>query len=234
MAKYGMSFCVLGMSEEFKEQGVAVNALWPKTAISTDAIDLIAGEEMRKQSRTVDIMADAAYHILSKDSRSFTGNFVVDETILRQECGVTDFDKYAVVPGTKHFLLDFFLDENEETGELLENKVKKSETPAASAAPTSSTNDVTSAMGSLKSLISADLVKSVNGVYSFNITDASPSDWYLDLKNGTGALGSGAYDGKVDCTLTMNTDVFNKLTLGSMKATSAFMSGKLKIKGTIL
>lgn len=232
IAKYGMSFCVLGMSEEFKDQGVAVNALWPKTAISTDAIDLIAGEEMRKQSRTVDIMADAAYHILTKDSRSFTGNFVVDETILRQECGVTDFDKYAVVPGTKNFLLDFFLDENEETGELLENKVKKTETPAASPAAASS-NDVTSAMGSLKNLINADLVKSVNGVYSFNISDASPADWYLDLKNGNGALGSGAYDGKVDCSLSMNTDVFNKLTSGSMKATSAFMSGKLKIKGNM-
>lgn len=59
IAKYGMSFCVLGMSEEFKADGVAVNALWPKTAIATDAIDLIAGEEMRKQSRTVEIMSDA-------------------------------------------------------------------------------------------------------------------------------------------------------------------------------
>ena len=101
MAKYGMSFCVLGMSEEFREEGVAVNALWPRTAVATDAIDLIAGEEMRKQSRTVEIMSDAAYHILSKDSRSFTGNFVIDEDILRNECGVKDFDKYSVVPGNK-------------------------------------------------------------------------------------------------------------------------------------
>ncbi len=229
-----MSFCVVGMSEEFKEQGVAVNALWPKTAISTDAIDLIAGEEMRLQSRTVEIMADAAHHILSKDSRSFTGNFVVDEAILRKECGVTDFDKYAVVPGTKHFLLDFFLDENEETGELLDQKVKKPETLAASTSAASSANDVSAAMGSLKSMINPDLVKSVNGVYSFNITDASPADWYLDLKNGNGSLNSGAFDGKVDCTLTLNTEVFNKLTSGSMKATTAFMSGKLKIKGNIL
>lgn len=94
-----MSFCVLGMSEEFKEDGIAVNALWPKTAIATDAIDLIAGEEMRKQSRTVEIMSDAAYYILTRPSRSFTGNFVVDETILREKCNVTDFEKYSVVPG---------------------------------------------------------------------------------------------------------------------------------------
>ena len=99
MAKYGMSFCVLGMSEEFREEGIAVNALWPRTAIATDAIDLIASPEMRKQSRTTEIMSDAAYLILTKNSRSFTGNFVVDETILRNELKITNFDKYAVVPG---------------------------------------------------------------------------------------------------------------------------------------
>lgn len=99
MAKYGMSFCVLGMSEEFKDEGVAVNALWPRTAIATDAIDFIGSEEMRKQSRTVDIMADAAYQILIKNSRTFTGKFVVDEHILREECGIKNFDKYSVVPG---------------------------------------------------------------------------------------------------------------------------------------
>lgn len=90
------------MSEEFKEDGIAVNALWPRTAISTDAIDLIAGEAMRNQSRTVDIMADAAYLILTKNSRTFTGNFVVDETLLRNELKVTNFDKYAVVPGKRY------------------------------------------------------------------------------------------------------------------------------------
>lgn len=112
MAKYGMSFCVLGMSEELKEDGIAVNALWPRTAIATDAIDFIGSVEMRKQSRTVDIMADAAYLILTKDSRKFTGNFVIDETILRQDGGVKDFEKYAVEPGTP-LLLDFFLEDEQ-------------------------------------------------------------------------------------------------------------------------
>ena len=99
MAKYGMSFCVLGMSEEFKDEGIAVNALWPRTAIATDAIDFIGSVEMRKQSRTVDIMSDAAYQILIKNSRTFTGKFVIDEKILRDELKITNFDKYAVAPG---------------------------------------------------------------------------------------------------------------------------------------
>lgn len=235
MAKYGMSFCVLGMSEEFKEEGVAVNALWPRTAIATDAIDLIAGEEMRNQSRTVDIMSDAAYYILTRNSKSFTGNFCVDEDLLRKECGVTDFDKYAVIPGTKNFMMDFFLDdvENETAAAQLElnaNLRKSTETPAAAA---SSGNDVTPAMNSLKTLITPDLVSTVKGVYAFNITDATPAEWYLDLKNGNGSLSSGAFEGKVDCTLSLKTDVFNKLTDGSLKATNAFMTGKLKIKGNM-
>jgi hypothetical protein len=110
MAKYGMSFCVLGMSEEFKDEGVAVNALWPRTAIATDAIDFIGSTEMRKQSRTVDIMADAAYEILIKDSRSFTGKFVIDEYLLRDELGIKNFDKYAVDLSSE-LMLDFFVDE---------------------------------------------------------------------------------------------------------------------------
>lgn len=111
MAKYGMSFCVLGMSEELREDGIAVNALWPRTAIATDAIDFIGSVEMRKQSRNVEIMADAAYLILIKESRKFTGNFVIDENILRNEGGVTNFDKYAIEPGTP-LLLDFFLEDD--------------------------------------------------------------------------------------------------------------------------
>ena len=92
-------------------------------------------------------------------------------------------------------------------------------------------NDVTASMNSLKSLITPDLVKSVNGVYSFNITDASPAEWYLDLKNGSGSLASGVFDGKVNCSLTMTTDIFNKLASGQLKASAAFMGGKLKLKG---
>ena len=112
MAKYGMSMCVLGMAEEFKQDGIAVNALWPKTAILTAAIRNMAGSDpIVKASRTPLIMADAAYEILTKESQLFTGNFVIDEQILR-EAGVTDFSKYKVDPSTPEdkLFLDFYLD----------------------------------------------------------------------------------------------------------------------------
>ena len=106
MAKFGMSMCVLGMAEEFREQGVAVNALWPRTAISTAAVrNLLGGEAAIKRCRKPEIMADAAYHILTKSSRETSGNFFIDEDVLRA-AGVTDFDQYAVLPGAK--LIDYF------------------------------------------------------------------------------------------------------------------------------
>ena len=108
MSKYGMSMCVLGMSGEFKRDGIAVNALWPATAIDTAALAMIPGIDTNF-CRKPEIMADAAYVILNKDSKSTTGNFFVDEEVLR-ESGVSDFDSYSVVPGTKDLLKDFFLD----------------------------------------------------------------------------------------------------------------------------
>ncbi len=84
MSKYGMSMCVLGMSEEFKEQGVAVNALWPRTVISTAAVqNLLGGEEAMKRCRKVEIVADAAYAILTRNSRECTGNFFIDKPVFR-------------------------------------------------------------------------------------------------------------------------------------------------------
>ncbi|HUE87853.1 MAG TPA: NAD(P)-dependent oxidoreductase [Vicinamibacterales bacterium] len=93
MAKYGMSLCVLGMAEEFKSDGIAVNALWPRTTIDTEAIRLIAGDEARKRTRSPEIMADAAHIILTRPSRELTGRFLVDDEVLR-EAGVTDFSRY--------------------------------------------------------------------------------------------------------------------------------------------
>jgi citronellol/citronellal dehydrogenase len=108
MAKYGMSMCVLGMSEEFKRDGIAVNALWPRTAIDTAALQMIPGVDTAA-CRTPEILADAAYIILNKNSKECTGNFFIDDEVLASE-GITDLEKYSVVPGTKDFLLDFFLD----------------------------------------------------------------------------------------------------------------------------
>jgi len=108
MAKYGMSMCVLGMAEEFKREKIAVNALWPRTAIDTAALAMIPGVDTAA-CRTPEILADAAYIILNRDSASCSGNFFVDDEVLASE-GITDLEKYSVVPGTTDFLLDFFLD----------------------------------------------------------------------------------------------------------------------------
>ncbi|MEO1312106.1 MAG: NAD(P)-dependent oxidoreductase, partial [Pseudomonadota bacterium] len=96
MAKYGMSLCVLGMHEEFRKDGIAFNALWPRTAIATAAVEFaLGGDAMMKASRTPEILADAAHIILTKSAREFTGNFVIDDMLL-YEHGVTDFEKYRV------------------------------------------------------------------------------------------------------------------------------------------
>jgi len=108
MAKYGMSLCVLGMSEEFKNQGVAVNALWPRTAIATAAVkNILGGEDTVNISRFPSIMADAAHVILTKNSKEFTGNFCIDDNIL-SESGVKDFSIYADVPFSQ-LAPDFFV-----------------------------------------------------------------------------------------------------------------------------
>ena len=108
MAKYGMSMCVLGMSEEYRKTGIAVNALWPRTAIDTAALQMIPGIDTAA-CRTPEILADAAYVILNRTSKDCTGNFFVDDEVLAS-VGVTNLEKYSVVPGTTDFLLDFFLD----------------------------------------------------------------------------------------------------------------------------
>jgi citronellol/citronellal dehydrogenase len=108
MAKYTMSMCVLGMAEEFKPDGIGVNALWPRTAIATAAVqNHLGGDEIMKLSRNVDIMADSAYSILTKDSKSFTGNFCIDDLVLYED-GVKDFSKYASVPFDQ-LMPDFFV-----------------------------------------------------------------------------------------------------------------------------
>jgi len=108
MSKYGMSMCVLGMAEEFKRDGIGVNALWPRTAIDTAALQMIPGIDT-DFCRTPEILADAAYLILNRDGKDCSGNFFVDDEVLAS-AGITDLEKYSVKPGTTDFLLDFFLD----------------------------------------------------------------------------------------------------------------------------
>lgn len=108
MAKFGMSMCVLGMAGEFREQGIAVNALWPRTTIATAAVNMLGGDELMKHSRKPDIMADAAYAIFCKSSREFTGNFCIDDAVMEDE-GITDLSGYAVNPEMQ-LAPDFFVE----------------------------------------------------------------------------------------------------------------------------
>uniref|UniRef100_A0A4W3I1K2 Hydroxysteroid dehydrogenase-like protein 2 n=1 Tax=Callorhinchus milii TaxID=7868 RepID=A0A4W3I1K2_CALMI len=224
MAKYGMSMCVLGMAEEFKGE-IAVNALWPKTAVQTAAMVMLGGSEVGNQCRNPEIMADAAYAIFSKP-KTFTGNFVIDEEILKQE-GIKDFDVYAVSPG--HPLLpDFFLDEEPEA------LVKKMQNFGEhfqlgwggwSGGPVAETFRI------LEKAVNADVVKGTQGVYQFELSGEHPGTWYIDLKNANGSLGHGAPPGKADVSMIMTSEDFVKMFAGKLKPTMAFMSGKLKIKG---
>jgi len=102
MSKYGMSMCTLGMAEELKKDGIAVNSLWPKTTIATAAVEVHFPPQILRASRHAAIMADAAHAILTSDARRNTGNFYIDEDVLRA-AGVTDFDAYAVTPGVSLF-----------------------------------------------------------------------------------------------------------------------------------
>jgi citronellol/citronellal dehydrogenase len=108
MAKYGMSECTLGHAGEFRPHGIGVNSLWPRTAVATAALQMIPGVDLAK-CRTPQILADAAYLILTSDAKATTGNFFIDDALLAQH-GVTDFEKYSVTPGTKDFIPDFFVD----------------------------------------------------------------------------------------------------------------------------
>jgi citronellol/citronellal dehydrogenase len=109
ITKTGMSLCVLGMADELRDDGIAVNALWPRTIIATSALSRLGDALLLGGARKPEIVADAAHAILGRASRACTGNFFIDEEVLRAE-GTTDFDGYAVVPGTKSFIPDLFVE----------------------------------------------------------------------------------------------------------------------------
>ncbi|XP_058474093.1 hydroxysteroid dehydrogenase-like protein 2 [Solea solea] len=229
MAKYGMSMCVLGMAEEFRGQ-IAVNALWPKTAIQTAAMDMLGGDGISKQCRTSDIMADAAYIVLSQP-KDYTGRFLVDEDVLKEQ-GVQDFDHYAVQPG--HPLLpDFFLDEAPES--LAQQMEQHGATPAfkppSSSATPPSGGPIQSTFNAIRGVVNEDVVKSTQGIYQFDLSGEHKGVWFLDLKNGAGSAGEGQPPVKADVVMTMDSSDFTKMFAGKLKPTLAFMSGKLRIKG---
>ncbi|XP_063981543.1 hydroxysteroid dehydrogenase-like protein 2 [Diachasmimorpha longicaudata] len=223
MAKYGMSFCVLGMAEEFKDDGVAVNALWPRTAIHTAAIEMLSGEDSKNYSRKPEILADAAYAIITKDSRKCTGKFLIDDEVLKEE-GITDLTPYACNPEHKdELMLDFFLDiEDSEKYIKLQSEQKPS-----------GNRSVEVLFKAIEANISPELVKKVGAIYQFNMTGAEKGTWFLDLKNGNGGFGRGTPTNPADATLTMESTNFFDMFTGKLKPATAFLMGKLKIDGNL-
>ena len=215
IAKMGMSMCVLGMAAEFKDMGVAVNALWPKTTIITAAMEMLAGDSVAAQCRTPDIMADAAYAMLTKPSH-YTGFFGIDEKILEEE-GITNFDQYAVSPGTP-LILDFFL---EDTDMELKSQLHQKATSAAYS------NKIADVFQKVEATLTKDIVGSTSGVFKFVVADET---WILDLARLTIKEG----DGVADVVMTMNGADFKDLFQGKLNATAAYMQGKLKISGNVM
>lgn len=186
MAKYGMSMCVLGMAEEFRDR-IAVNALWPKTGISTAATGFLGGAESNAFCRTTDIMADAAYVILCKNARELSGKFLIDENVLR-DVGVTDFDQYACVPeNSKNIRLSFFIDGGNDSTEF--DRI------------VGNLPDVNGSFDDLfeklSKRFSTDLVRNIDATYVFYGKDSNNNGsnvdevWHIDMKNGAGKYGKG-------------------------------------------
>ncbi|CAG9863064.1 unnamed protein product [Phyllotreta striolata] len=230
MAKYGMSMCVLGMHEEFKPFNIAVNALWPRTAVHTAAVEMLSGESAKDFSRKPEVMADSAYAILIQNPSSTTGNFFIDEDVLVKN-GVTDLKQYACVPENADKLMpDFFVDRNLEEIQGGETRNITEKSSAQSAAPE---GKVAGLFKKIEASISSDTVAKTQAVYSFNVTGEEAGKWYLDLKNGSGVCGHGETSAKVDAILTMDSKHFFDMFSGKLKPATAYMTGKLKIKGDL-
>lgn len=220
IAKYGMSMCVLGMSNEFKGD-IGVNALWPKTAIQTAAVEMLLGDNSSLYSRKPDIVADAAYEILSSDPKSVTGNFFIDEDVVKK-AGVTDLLPYACHPeNADNLVIDAFLDD--------ESSVF-SKSKASAASPS---GQIEGLFKKIETHLSEELVQKVNAIYHFDVKGDEAGTWFLNLKEGKGSCGKGDGGVKPEATLTMQSNDFFNMFSGKLKATSAFMSGKLKIQGDL-
>lgn len=229
MAKYGMSMCVLGMHEEFKPFGIAVNALWPRTAISTAAMDMLGGKEVGSKCRKPEICADAVYAILIKDPKSVTGNFFIDDDVLRAE-GISDLKQYAVDPANADDLMpDFFVDAVEPKRSFTE-EVKHQTQSVKSQEPG---GEVAKLFKAIEGTLSPETVSKTNAVFAFEVTGDEAGKWFIDLKTGKGSCGQGDPPVQPDATLTMDSKNFFNMFSGKLKPATAYMMGKLKIKGNL-
>ncbi|CAH1720286.1 hydroxysteroid dehydrogenase-like protein 2 [Aphis gossypii] len=227
MAKYGMSMCVLGMAAELRADNIAVNALWPRTAIYTAAVEMLSGStEAKKLSRNPEIMADAAYAVLSRSVENCTGQFLIDDEVLQQE-GITDFDQYASDPTYKgDLMMDFFLDEAPHDGF---NKGKEK----SQAKKSDGVDTIEGIFTKINSHLTPEIAKGTNACFLFVVKGDEDRTYYVDL-TGNGSAGKGKSTTKPDATLTMEADKIEELFDGRLKAADAYMSGKLKISGSLM
>eukprot|EP01098_Paradermamoeba_levis_P008512 TRINITY_DN3529_c0_g1_i4.p1 TRINITY_DN3529_c0_g1~~TRINITY_DN3529_c0_g1_i4.p1 ORF type:complete len:437 (+),score=146.43 TRINITY_DN3529_c0_g1_i4:35-1345(+) len=250
IAKYGMSLCVLGMAEEFRVDGIAVNALWPKTAIYTAAMEMLGGKEVEKNCRKPEIMADAAYHIITQTDRSFTGKFLIDEMVVK-EAGVKDLAFYAFAPAGAELIPDFFLDENVPTSFSFSASSGSSSASSSSSGSSSSSSSssspppppastvgadpqLTQLFSKIKSSITPQMVAEVRGVVQVELSDAQDPYWFIDLKREGGDAGRGRKEGgEVNVTFKCSSKDFEKLVRGEMSPTKAYFTGKVKIDGSM-
>ncbi|XP_030023792.1 hydroxysteroid dehydrogenase-like protein 2 isoform X1 [Manduca sexta] len=235
MAKYGMSMCVLGMSEEFKQFNIGVNALWPKTAIATAAIEMLTGDT--STSRKPEIVSDAAYLMLCKDPKNYTGNFAIDEDVLK-ESGIKDLTPYACDPkNADNLLLDGFLDDPASISHhqaISSVSMRRYHTSAVNYKEKASEGgQIPELFATISKNLSPELVKKTQAIYQFNVKGKEEGVWHIDLKNGDGACGQGEPKNPPDATLTMDGTNFAEMFAGKLKPTTAFMMGKLKISGDL-
>lgn len=223
------------MSAELKEHAIAVNTLWPRTLIWTSAADMLGGVASKELSRKDSIMADAAYAILSKNPREFTGNFCVDEEVLRNE-GITDFNQYRAVPGTGKLLADFFLPSRYLEGDDIINPLEsgapgggESEQSTAPAADESD-GETGKIFRTMSLNVTEDVKNEINAVMSFVI---SGNNWCVDAHSTRPLKITREEAASPNVTFITDEATFVKMAKGEVKAASAFMSGKLKVKGDL-
>ncbi|XP_076761855.1 hydroxysteroid dehydrogenase like 2 isoform X2 [Xylocopa sonorina] len=232
ISKFGMSMCALGMAAEFKNDGIAVNAVWPKTAIHTAAMEMLVGSESQNHTRKPEIMGDAVYALICKDSKSVTGQFLTDEEILKNE-GICDFSDYACNPAYKDKLTpDFFLDENLEQIDF-DNYMTTKKKEQIVQNTNKSEEKIMKIFTAIQANLNSELVNKMGAIFQFNVKGDEPGTWFLDLKNGKGEVGRGEPKQPPDATLTMDSQNLFALFSGKLKPASAFVTGKLKVSGDL-
>jgi NAD(P)-dependent dehydrogenase (short-subunit alcohol dehydrogenase family) len=233
-AKYNMSMNALGWAEELRSARVASNCLWPRTGIATAAMRMLVGEDdANKHCRTVDIMADAAHIVLTRDAATCTGNFFIDdEVILEAEPGA-DLERYSCVPGSR-LMPDFFLDGADV--DFAQAAANEPVAASAAAAEPAAGTPIDKLFGGMQKALDkngAKLVASIGCTYRFDIADAQQQTqhWFVDLTSGSGSIDKRAEPAAATCVVEGSADTFAQIASKQLSPQAAFFGGKLKISG---